>query len=251
MTTDADLVRLLKRLKLGALAATLPERLTLARAQQLDYAAFLTLLLADEVERRDNAAVDRRLAKAGFEEQVTLAAVDWNAPIQLDRRRLQALFSLEFLARKEHVLLVGPVGVGKTLLAQCLGEAVVRAGHSVLFTRADALLRDLAQARADHSLAKVFRAYLTPELLILDDFGLHRLSAQQSSDLYDLIIERHRRASFIITSNRAVDEWLSLWEDPLLGNSALDRLANGAHQIVIDGPSYRAKLAPHQRKEGA
>jgi DNA replication protein DnaC len=121
----------------------------------------------------------------------------------------------------------------------------------VLFTRADALLRDLAQARADHSLAKTFRAYLAPELLILDDFGLHRLSAQQSSDLYDLIIERHRRSSFVITSNRAVDEWLSLWDDPLLGNSALDRLANGAHQLVIEGPSYRAKLAPHQREEGA
>jgi DNA replication protein DnaC len=248
MSADGDLLRLLKRLKLGALAATLPDRLALARAQHLDYAAFLTLLLADEVERRDGAALDRRLAKAGFEEHVTLESVDWTAPIQLDRRRLQALFSLEFLARKEHVLLVGPVGVGKTLLAQCLGAAAVRAGHSVVFTRADTLLRELAQARADHSLAKVFRAYLTPALLILDDFGLHRLSAQQSSDLYDLIIERHRRSSFVITSNRAVDEWLGLWDDPLLGNSALDRLANGAHQLVIEGPSYRAKRAPHQRE---
>src|SRR5712692_454890 len=140
MTIDADLLRLLKRLKLGALAATLPDRLALARAQQLDYAAFLTLVLADEVQRRDGAALDSRLAKAGFEEHVTLESVDWTAPIQLDRRRVQALFSLEFLARKEHVLLVGPVGVGKTLLAQCMGTAAVRAGHSVLFTRADALL---------------------------------------------------------------------------------------------------------------
>jgi DNA replication protein DnaC len=251
MSVDADLLRLLKRLKLGALAPTLPERLALARAQQLDYAAFLTLLLADEVQRREGAALERRLGRAGFEERATLDAVDWSAPIQLDRRRLQALFSLEFLARKEHVILVGPVGVGKTLLAQCLGGAAVRAGHSVLFVRADTLLRELAQARADHSLAKVFRAYLAPELLILDDFGLHRLSAQQSSDLYDLIIERHRRSSFIITSNRAVDEWLGLWDDPLLGNSALDRLANGAHQLVIEGPSYRAKRAPHQREAGA
>ena len=124
----------------------------------------------------------------------------------------------------------------------------MRAGHSVLFTRADALLRELGQARADHTLAKVFRAYLTPELLIVDDFGLHRLSAQQSSDLYELIIERHRRASFIVTSNRAVDEWLGLWDDPILGNSALDRLANGAHQLVLEGPSYRAKLAPKNRE---
>jgi DNA replication protein DnaC len=244
MTLDPDLHRLMKRLKIGALAPTLPERLTLARAQQLDYAAFLTLLLADEVQRRDHQAIDRRLHLAGFEEAVHLDDFDWTAPITVDRRQLQALFSLDFLTRKEHVLFVGPVGVGKTFLAQALGSAVVRAGHTALFSRADALFKELAQARVDHSFEKAFRRYLTPELLIVDDFGLHRLSAQQSQDLYELIIERHRRSSFVFTSNRGVDEWLGLFDDPILGNSALDRLAHGAHQVVIDGPSYRAKLAP-------
>jgi len=244
MTIDADLLRLLKRLKLGALAPTLPERLTLARAQQLDYAAFLTLLLADEVQRRDQLAVDRRVLSAGFEEVVALEAFDWTAAIRVDRRQLQAIFSLDFLAQHQHVLFVGPVGVGKTFLAQALGSAAARAGHSVLFTRAGALLKDLAQARVDHSYERAFRRYLTPALLVVDDFGLQRLSAQQSTDLYELIIERHRRASFVFTSNRSVDEWLGLFDDPILGNSALDRLANGAHQVVIDGSSYRAKLAP-------
>lgn len=247
MSVDPDLTRLLKRLKLGQVLPTLPERLALARAQQLDYAAFLTLLLADEVQRRDHQALERRLIGAGFEDRVTLDDVDWSSPVSLDRRQLQRLFTLEFLARKEHVILVGPVGVGKTMVAQCLGAASVRAGHSVVFVRADALLKDLGQARADHSFEKAFRRYLAPELLIVDDFGLHRLTAQQSSDLYELVIERHRRASFILTSNRAVDEWLGLFDDPILGNSALDRLANAAHQLVLDGPSYRARLAPKQR----
>jgi DNA replication protein DnaC len=112
MSVAPDLVRLLKRLKLGALAPTLPERLALARAQQLDYAAFLTLLLADEVQRRDQQALERHLAQAGFEERVALEDFDWTAPIQLDRRQLQHVFTLEFLARKEHVIVVGPVGVG-------------------------------------------------------------------------------------------------------------------------------------------
>jgi len=245
MSVDPDLARLLKRLKLGPLLPTLPERLALARAQQLDYAAFLTLLLADEVQRRDHQALERHLDQAGFEDRVTLDDVDWSAPVGLDRRQLQALFTLEFLARKEHVILVGPVGVGKTLLAQCLGTASVRAGKRVLFVRADALLRELGQARADHSFEKTFRRYLAPELLIMDDFGLHRLDAQQRRDLYELVIERHRRSSFVLTSNRAVDEWLGLFDDPILGNSALDRLANAAHQLVLDGPSYRARLAPN------
>jgi DNA replication protein DnaC len=248
MSLDPDLLRLLKRLKLGALAPTLPDRLALARAQQLDYAAFLTLLLADEVQRRDQVMLDRRLTAAGFEERVSLDSFDWQSPVQLDRRHLQELFSLQFLADQQHVLLVGPVGVGKTFLAQALGAAAVRAGRSVLFSRADTLLRELGQARADHTFEKVFRRFLVPDLLIVDDFGLHRLTASQSSDLYDLIIERHRHSSFLFTSNRGVDEWLSLFEDPLLGNSALDRLANGAHQLVIEGPSYRAKLAPRRHR---
>jgi DNA replication protein DnaC len=248
-TVDPDLVRLLKRLKLGPLVPTLPERLALARAQQLDYAAFLTLLLADEVQRRDHQALERRLEHAGFEERVLLEHFDWTAPVHVDRRQLQHVFTLEFLARKEHVIVVGPVGVGKTFLVQALGAATVRAGHSALFVRADALLRELGQARADHTFEKVFRRYLAPDLLILDDFGLQRLTAQQSTDLYGLIIERHHRSSFAITSNRAVDEWLSLFDDPLLGNSALDRLANAAHQVVLEGPSYRAKLAPTYPKQ--
>jgi DNA replication protein DnaC len=248
MAIDPDLRRLARRLKLGKILPTLPERLALARAQQLDYVAFLTLLLADEVQRRDHVGLERCLQQAGFEDQVTLEQFDWSASIQVDRRQLQALFTLEFLARKEHVVLVGPVGVGKTMLAQCLGAAAVRAGHSVAFTRADALLKELFQARADHSLDKAFRRFLAPELLIVDDFGLQRLSAQQSQDLYELIIERHRRSSFIVTSNRGVDEWLGLFDDPILANSALDRLANAAHQVVIDGSSYRARLAPNRRE---
>ena len=86
---------------------------------------------------------------------------------------------------------------------------------------------------------RTFRSFLTLDLLILDDLGLHRLTPQQSADLHELILNRHRTSSFIITSNRAVEEWLSLFDDPILGNSALDRLANASYQIVIEGTSYR------------
>jgi DNA replication protein DnaC len=207
------------------------------------------LILADEVQRRDQQSLDRHLDQAGFEERASLDRFDWSGPLQLDRRHLQELFGLHFLVAKEHVILVGPVGVGKTFLAQALGAAAVRAGHSVLFIRADSLFKELAQARADHTFERVFRRFLVPQLLVVDDFGLHRLSAQQSSDLYELVIERHRHSSFVFTSNRSVDEWLALFDDPILGNSALDRLANGAHQLVIEGPSYRAKLAPKRSEQ--
>src|SRR5581483_2700859 len=232
---NTDLAPLLKRLKLGALLPTLPERLALARREQLDYAAFLQILLTDEVSRRDQQRLETQLARAGFEQVCRLEDFDWTAGVALHPRLLDAAF-------------VGPVGTGKTFLAQALGHAAVRAGRSVRFVRADAFFAALAQARADHTTEKAFRSFLAPDLLILDDFGLQRLSPQQSTDLYELVIARHRRASFVITANRAVDEWLALFADPILGNSALDRLANASYQIALDGPSYRARLSPHRRE---
>lgn len=249
MSITTELKPLLKRLKLGAMLDTLPERLTLARRDHLDYAAFLQILLADEVARRDNRNLENRLQKAGFEEICRLEDFDWTAGVTIDRHLIDLVFSLDFLSRHEHVLLVGPVGVGKSFLAQAAGYAAARSGHSVRFIRADAYFRTLAQSRVDHSFEKTFRSFLTPDLLILDDFGLQRLNSQQSTDLYELIIARHRQASFILTSNRAVEEWLGLFDDPVLGNSALDRLANASYQIVIEGTSYRERLSPHRRKE--
>ena len=141
---------------------------------------------------------------------------------------------------------MGPAGVGKSYLAQALGYAAVRAGYTVRFIHSDDFFKAMNQARADNSVDKTFRSFLTPDLLILDDLGLHRLTAQQSADLYQLIIGKHRASSFVITSNRAIEEWLSLFSDPILGNSALDRLANTSYQIVIEGTSYRERLSPHR-----
>jgi DNA replication protein DnaC len=171
---------------------------------------------------------------------------DWDAPVTFDRDRVRDLFSLGFLERAEDAIFLGPVGVGKTLLACCLGHAACRAGHSVLFLRAEQMLKELRQAQADHSREKALRRLLSPDLLVVDDFGLRRLDVTQSSDIYEVIIERHRRTTTIFTSNRAVEEWIPLFDDPILAQSALDRLAHNAYQIVMEGESYRRKLRPGQ-----
>ena len=189
-----------------------------------------------------------RLQRAGFEEEQTFEGFDWEAPVTFDRERVKDLFGLGFLERHEDVIFLGPTGVGKTLLASALGHAACRAGHPVLFLRADHMFRALHQARADHSTEKVLRRLLAPDLLIVDDFGLRRLSAEQSNDLYEVIIERHRRASTIVTSNRTIDEWIGLFDDPILAQSALDRLAHNAYQVIIEGPSYREQQRPGEAK---
>ena len=247
MTRVTELTPLLKRRQLGPMAATLPERIAPARREQLDYASFLEIILSDEVNRR----TELRLQGAGFEETCRLEDFDWSASITLDRRLLDAVFSLEFLDKHEHVLLVGPAGVSKSFLAQALGYSAIRAGHTARFVHADDFFKAMAQARADNSVDRAFRSFLSPNLLILDDLGLHRLTAQQSADLDEFILNRHRSSSFVITSNRAVDEWLSRFGDPILGNSARDRLANASYQIVIEGASYRERLSPHRALLGA
>ena len=151
MTRVTELTPLLKSLKLGALATTLPERIALARREQLDYASFLEIILSDEVNRRAHRRTEVRLHNAGFEETCRLEDFDWSASITLDRRLLDAVFSLEFLDKHEHVLLVGPAGVGKSFLAQALGYSAIRAGHTVRFSHADDFFKAMAQARVDNS----------------------------------------------------------------------------------------------------
>lgn len=244
MPLKTDLKTTLRRMKLSGMLPTLPDRLTFARKEKLEYEEFLELVLQDEIERRSQVSIQNRLFKAGFEEECTLERFDWTADIQLDKARLNDLFGLHFIERRENVIMTGPVGVGKTFLACAIGHAACRAGYRVLFTRADAMLKTLAQSRADNSFDRQLRQYLSPDVLVVDDFGLRRLSGFASSDLYELIIERHMRSSTLVTSNRAVDEWAALFEETLLAQSALDRFCHRAHQLVIEGESFRKRTAP-------
>jgi DNA replication protein DnaC len=244
MPIPPELKTVLKRLKLSGVLATLPDRCAYARQEKLDYTQFLELVLCDEVERRDNQRVANRLSEAGFEEECTLERFDWSAQIRLDKARLNDLFGLHFLERHENVSFCGPVGVGKSFLAQALGHAACRAGYRVLFSRADQLLKTLARSRADNSFDRELRRFLSPDLLVVDDFGLKKLSSQATSDFYDLLIERHTRSSTIMTSDRGVEEWMAVFDEPMLGQSALDRFCHRAHQFVIEGESYRKRTAP-------
>jgi DNA replication protein DnaC len=239
-----SLKAVLKRLKLSGLAPVLPDRAAYASKAGLGPLDFLELALQDEIDRREHKNLSNRLDRAGFSEPHTFEDFDWDAPVTFDRDRIRDLISLVFIEKREDVLLLGPVGVGKTFLACALGHGACRAGYKALFLRSDHLLRMIHQSRADNSTERVIRSLLAPDLLIIDDFGLRRLNAQQSSDFYEVIIERHRRASTLVTSNRSIEEWIPLFDDPILAQSALDRLAHNAHQVVIEGESYRSRQRP-------
>jgi len=239
------LTQALKALKLNGIQATLDDRLAQARAGDLGHLEFLQVLLEDELARRQSVALSRRLARARFEYQATIEGLDFRANPHLPAAAIRDLAALRWLAAGESVILYGPVGVGKTHVAQGLGHAAIRRGIEVRFTKTSRLLADLAGGHADHTWDKRLREYTRPGLLILDDFALRELTAPQADDLYELISDRAAdgRAQ-VITSNRAPTDWYPLFPNPVVAESLLDRLINTSHQILMDGPSYRPRKRP-------
>ena len=164
---------------------------------------------------------------------------NFNFNPQLNRQQVLALAACDYLREARNVLICGPAGVGKTHLAQALGQEACRQGYDVLFVATHKMLQHLAAGRADNSLERRLAVYLRPDLLILDDFGLRALPPPGPEDLYDVISERYEKGSILLTSNRAPQEWPGLFGDPLLAAAGLDRLGDRAEMLVIRGQSYR------------
>ena len=244
---DADLKKLMRALKLGRMLDTLPERLALAKQQSLPYADLLSLVFADEVERRDRTSADLRSRAAKLDPAMRLESFSSDSPVRYDKELWNELCSLRFLDDARGALILGPVGVGKTHLASSLGHIAVRRRHSVRFLRADQMFRTLKAARLDNSVETEMRALARVEVLIIDDFALQAMDAMQTSDFYELIVERHQRASTILTSNRDASEWIGAMSDPLLAQSAVDRLISTSYELVIEGESYRRRQRPQHQ----
>jgi DNA replication protein DnaC len=239
-----ELRTVLRRLKLSRMLDTLPERLVLARQQKMPHQDLLLLVLSDEASRRDSQAAGFRALKAQLDPDMQLEAWDPTAKVTYDRTLLNELASLRFLDADRHVTIVGPVGVGKTFIAHALGHIACRRGRSVLALRADKMLKALTHARLDHTYEAELRRLLAVDLLIIDDFALDAMDGTESRDVYELLRERHRAGSIIVTSNRAPDEWLATFADPLRAQSAIDRFTSNSYDLVIDGESYRQRLKP-------
>lgn len=234
----------LKALNLGGFLETLELRTRQATDENLGYMELLELLVSDEIERRQARKLTRRLARASFEEEKTLEGFDFNFNPLVPARKLKDLAAGHWIDKRENVIICGLAGVGKTHLAQALGRHACRLGRSVLFAKANQLFRRLEAARADTSWEDHIREFTKVDVLVIDDFGLKTLTSHQADDLAEIIGERALKGGMIFTSNRRVEEWLGLFPDPVFANAMLDRVAHNAHQIVIEGESYRKTRRP-------
>ena len=239
-----DLRATLRALKLGQMLDTLPDRLTLARQQKMAHADFLQLVLADEITRRDAKSASLRARTAGLDAGMRLDTWDESAAVRYDRQLWNELVSLRFLDAQHGTLILGPVGVGKTHLACALGHIAIRRRRSVLMAPAARLFKKLKAARLDNTLDAEMRRLTGIELLILDDLALQPLDATETADFYQICVERHRKAATIVTSNRTAEEWLPVMADPLLAQSAVDRLTSTCYELVIEGESFRRRQKP-------
>lgn len=239
MSSTDELFRLLKKLRLSGVLQTLDLRTKQAVEDNLSHGDFLFRLLLDEVERRDQKQLDVRVRRASFESTRTIDEFDFTFNPKVPKTRIIDLATCAFVERKENVLLIGNAGVGKSHLAQAIGQRACRAGHTVHYVPAQELLKQLRAARADGTLDRRMLRFTTPDLLILDDLGLRPLSGDEPVDLYEIIRLRYEHGATMITSNRDEAELALLFKDPLLASAAMDRLLHRAHVLVLEGDSYR------------
>ena len=243
VTDRTGLAQVLRQLKLSGMLATLDARLAQAAAGDLGHLDFLQVLCEDEINRRQSVSLAKRLRRARFEEQATLEGFDFTASTKLPAAQLRDLAALRWLQAGESVILYGPVGVGKSHVAQALAHLAIRSGADARFIKTSRALAHLAGGHADRTWDKRLRELTRPAVVVLDDFAMRELTAVQADDLYELITERAGK-SLILTSNRAPADWYPLFPNPVVAESLLDRVINTSHQVFMNGPSYRPNQRP-------
>jgi DNA replication protein DnaC len=237
-----ELLRALRHLGLSGMAETLETRLVQAQAEQLALADFLALLVQDELTRRADRLLTRRLKEAQFRDRdKTLDGFDFAFNKKMDRRLVFELATGRFVTQREDVVFLGPPGTGKSHLAQALGHTLIAHGHRVLYREAHVLLDELADATLAGTRRERMAKLAAVPLLIIDDLGMRKLPATAAEDLLELVQRRYERVSTLLTSNRPVEDWGKLLGDVAAVGALLDRLLHHAHVLRCGPRSWRMK----------
>jgi DNA replication protein DnaC len=237
-----ELLRALRQLGLGGMAETLEPRLVQAQAEPLALADCLALLVQDELTRRADRLLARRLKEAQFRDRdKTLDGFDFGFNKKMDRRLVFELATGRFVTQREDAVFLGPPGTGKSHLAQALGRTLIEHGHRVLYREAHVLLDELADATLAGTRRERLAKLAAVPLLLIDDLGMRKLPATAAEDLLELIQRRYERVSTLLTSNRPVEDWGKLLGDVAAVGALLDRLLHHAHVLRCGPRSWRMK----------
>ena len=245
-----ELDRALRQLRLSGMADVLETRLVQAQADSLGHLDLLSQLASDELQRREDRLLARRIKHAAFRDAAkSLDAFDLDFNKKMDRKLIFELAAGHFVNRREDALFLGPPGTGKSHLAQAIGRAVILQGHKVLYREAHGLIEELADATLEGTRKKKMKELAAVPLLIIDDLGMRKLPATAAEDILELIMRRYERTSTLMTSNRPVDDWGKLLGDAAAVSAMLDRLLHHAHVLKCGPRSWRMNRNQALRRE--
>jgi DNA replication protein DnaC len=238
-----ELQRALRQLRCSGIAATLETRLREAQAEKLLPLDVLSRLVQDELVRRQDRLLERRVKQAGFRDpDKRLDTFDFDFNKKMNRALVFELATARWITQHADALFLGPPGTGKSHLARAIGFAVIQQGHRVLYREAHALLDDLAEAQLAGTRKEYVTEVTTVPLLIIDDLGMRKLPHTAAEDLLEIIMRRYERTSTLLTSNRPVEDWGKLLGDTAAVAAMLDRMLHHA-QVLTCGPrSWRTRL---------
>jgi DNA replication protein DnaC len=246
-----ELDRALRKLRMSGMAETLETRVVQAQADSMGPLDFLSALVGDELVRRQDRLIARRIKKARFRDHGrSLDNFDFQFNRKMDRKLVFELATGRFITQREDALFLGPPGTGKSHLAQAIGHAAILAGHQVIYMETHELLEDLIDAGLEDRRKERMQELSAAPLLIIDDLGMRKLPHAAAEDLLELIMRRYERASTLLTSNRPVEDWGKLLGDNAAVTAMLDRLLHHAHVLKCGPRSWRTKLKSDLPQEG-
>jgi DNA replication protein DnaC len=234
-----EIEQLLNNLQLGRMRAIYDEQLRAAEKQQVSYSEFIAALLRAQWHHRQESALEWRIRRANLPERWSLETFPYSRQPGVKRKLIQAFAELDFVAKHENLVFVGPTGVGKTGLACGILLKALQNGLRCQFIRAQDLFDEMYASLADRSTRKLINHLARLDVLLIDEFGYLNLKAEQSNAFFKLMEERYHRHSTIVTTNLGHDEWHNFLGNKSMVEALLSRLRHYCHTVPIDGPSLR------------
>lgn len=231
----------LSQLKLYTMARTLQTQMEMPEYTELGFEERLGLLVDCEMTAREEKRLQRRLGSAKLRQNACMEDIDFGSKRGLDKSLILNLATCHWVAKHRNILITGPTGAGKSWLACALGNKACREGYSVSYKRSLRLFNELSLARVDGTLNRVFHKMSKTDVLIIDDWGLNKLTTEQRRDMLELMEDRYDLKSTIITSQLPIDQWHESIGDTTLADAILDRLVHNAYKIKLEGESLRKK----------